>query len=125
MVTFLLVYAAFTVALAFVDMVRIRYATPQKKRNIRKWVSWSLAVLAGIPAYYYPGVEIQLWEAAMIATGVRYLLFDPALNLMRGLPLTYQSDTTNSVIDQVENEFKLSFWVQRAIAAALIIIPFL
>lgn len=111
--------------LAFVDMVRIRFAIPQKKRNIRKWVSWSLGVLAGIPAYYYPGVEIQLWEAAMIATGVRYLLFDPALNLMRGLPLTYQSETTNSVTDHVENEFKLSFWGQRAIAAALIIIPFL
>lgn len=124
MINFLIYYTIATMVLAAVDAVRIRFATPQKKRNIRKWISWSLGVAACGVCWELSGNPGSL-ATAVIATGVREAFYDPALNLMRGFQIDYESDRTNSKVDQKEQLISLSFWAQRLIGAVITAVPFI
>lgn len=124
MIWFLLYYALATILLAAVDAIRIRMVLPHKKANIRKWVSWSLAIATGAGCWQLSG-NPGLLAAAVIAFGARWALFDPALNVFRGFPIDYESDRTNSRIDQKEQLIGLSFWAQRLIGAVMAGLPFL
>lgn len=124
MINFLLYYTLATLVLAVIDAIRIRFATPQKKRNIRKWISNLLAVVAAFVVWYFldrPNIP----GCIAIAIGVRWAIFDLFLNLLRGLPLDYESDRTNSKVDQKEQLIGLSFWAQRLCGAVLAAIPFI
>lgn len=123
MILFLLYYTLATLILVIVDRVRIRFATAQKRVNIRKWVSWSLGVVAGVGCWWIADTPVWL-SCAAIAVGVRYAIYDPLLNLANGQKIDHQSTTTNSTTDQAENLIGLSFWAQRLIGVVLAGIPF-
>lgn len=112
MTQFLLYYALATLVLVLIDRIRIRFATAQKKQNIRKWISWSLSILAAMPCAYWADFP-ALFPMTMAAIGVRYTLYDPALNLSRGLKWNYVSKTTNSITDRAERGIRFPFWLER------------
>lgn len=123
-IQFLLYYILSTLALAVIDAVRIRLVTPQKKRNIRKWISNVLAVVAALAVWQFLD-RPTIAGCIVIAIGVRWAIFDPFLNVLRGFAVDYESESTNSKVDQKERQFGLSFWAQRLCGAVLAAAPFL
>ncbi|HLO37985.1 MAG TPA: hypothetical protein VK173_05840 [Lacibacter sp.] len=47
--------------------------------------------------------------------GIRGVLYDPLLNIVRKLKYFNDSTTTNSKTDQREQRYRINFWVQRLI----------
>lgn len=123
-IEFLIYYSIATVLLAGIDALRIRFVTPHKKQNIRKWISWSLAIIAGGVCWWIAEFTTW-WETILVAIGVRYALYDPFLNVFRGFRIDYQSDRTNSITDQAEQRINLAFWGQRIIGVVLAAAPFI
>lgn len=52
---------------------------------------------------------------------VRGVLYDPSLNILRGLSVDYKSKTTNSIIDKKIGN-RVNFWVLRLIYLAIALI---
>lgn len=115
-------YTLVTVILAWFDSWRIREATG-KHKNIKKWISWGLAlVTGGVILYLFESFD--RWQLYVLMIGIRMLFFDPFLNAFRGKYIDYVSPTTNSIVDLIENKLHISFWPQRGIGVMLILISF-
>jgi len=64
------------------------------------------------------------WTAVLGLAILRIPVFNTSLNHLRGLPLTYLSDSTTSIIDQLTNFIpkKIGYWTYTAILLVLSII---
>lgn len=102
-----LYYFLATILLAAVDAIRIRI-TWGRVSNIRHWISWSLAIIAGIIIYFFQSWPWYLY--APMCLFVRLLSYAPTLNLFRGKDYNYESGKTSSSVDA-----DISFWGQRLI----------
>jgi hypothetical protein len=76
--------------------------------------------LIGISLFFVP--SILLVFSLLLQ---RIVLFNTFLNYFRGLPLTYLSDTTTSVVDQYTNFIpkKIGYWTYHSILFSLSLIP--
>lgn len=114
MIIFAILYAAITILLAAVDAMRIRLIWG-KQKNINHVISWLLAIVTAAILLYITGLY-RVWQAYVSVIGIRWLIFDPALNLFRGKRIDYASKSTNSFVDWAETRMGLGFWKQRIAA---------
>ena len=110
---FILSYAALTILLAIIEKYRIK-ANWGEILNIKH--SWSGA--GAIAAFILLLALFNQWNLYMICIGIccwgiRGIFYDPALNLLRGEYIDYESDSTTSKTDKAEKKRKISFWMQR------------
>jgi hypothetical protein len=82
------------------------------------------AVLIAVAAWLLPGMSIgKIAAFALAASCGRLAIFAPALNLMRGLSLTYISKTSTSIIDKMEVRlFGTRAWLVEIIAGVIFFI---
>ncbi len=100
---FFLIFVTINIVLAKIDAIKI--AKQQKIKH-------------GINALIYLGLLIPVflitynWLLIIGLLLVRIPVFNTALNYFRGLPLTYISDSTTSIIDQITNFIpkKIGYW---------------
>lgn len=94
-----------TILAAFIDYVRIRLSYG-KAENIGKFLSINIGALLfalclGLSVGYYDllsPLDVAVYLAYYIL--VRLCIYSPLLNIMRGLYIFKQSETTNSKVDQ-------------------------
>jgi hypothetical protein len=88
-----LIYLAITLGMAFWHFRLIKSNKPIK----HGW--WSLLAVAVAGLF---GLIDWLYIPVMLM--IRALVFSPALSLWRGLPITYASLTSTSIIDKIERK---------------------
>lgn len=94
-----------TILAAFIDYVRIRLSHG-KAENIGKFLTINIGALLfalclGLSVGYYDLLsllDVAVYLAYYIL--VRLCIYSPLLNIMRGLYIFKQSETTNSKVDQ-------------------------
>ena len=107
---------------AYVECVRIR-AVLSKRLNVRKWVSITIgAGLFFLIVWIFGKTEPQAVWLAFEYACLRGVFYDPFLNRFRGLPLTYESDSTNSLLDKLQAKLGISFTLERILFALAAII---
>lgn len=98
-----------------------RYDAWRIKRNIRirHAINAILYCLLILPFYNH----LSIYNALGILL-IRIPVFNTALNVFRGLPATYISQTTTSIIDKIMNVVveKLGYWVYHVIVYVIAII---
>lgn len=106
-----------------VDALRIK-AAQGKQENINHGWSVLIATFAGMGAFGFSRLDLvgKGWygfaQAIPISIGfiaIRVLIYDPILNLMRNLPIDYESPTTSAKTDNLTSG--IIFWEKRLIAA--------
>jgi hypothetical protein len=79
-------------------------------------------------ADFYLKTDLSIFLLSVIAvigsTITRTAFFNFTLNLLRGLKLTYQSTTTTSEVDQIENKLGITDWIVSVIFLAIYITLF-
>jgi hypothetical protein len=85
-------YIGINILLAYIDSVLI-----SKGERIYHGLNGAVYIMLMIPAYMVTK-SIFLIVALLL---IRRLVFDISLNLFRGLPYDYTSDTTTSIIDRL------------------------
>jgi uncharacterized membrane protein (DUF2068 family) len=99
---------------ALIDSIRIR-VSHGRLINIGKTITFIVgAILYGVSLAlsvdYYD--EIGLWHVLIFGiyyASIRGIIYDPVLNVLRGLNISYKSKTTNSQIDIIVGS-RISFW---------------
>lgn len=86
------IYVGGNILLAYVDSILI-----SRGEKILHGINGLIYVLAVIPAYLI--TKDLLFTANLFV--IRRLVFDVSLNLFRGLPYNYTSNTTTSIIDRL------------------------
>lgn len=84
----------------------------------------------GINGLVYIGLLVPVYlltHSISLVIGLcllRIPVFNTALNYFRGLPLTYLSDSTTSIIDQITNFIpkKIGYWAYHSILLAISLI---
>jgi hypothetical protein len=119
-----LIYMGVTFLLALVDAIRINIARRKGQSNIAHKVSTELAAIFGV-VVAATGIwgdkkfgldwiyRLLIVQVALVF--IRLIFYDPLLNVLRRLPLDYESGTTSSWIDR---HVHFSFWQKRAIGVA-------
>ena len=107
----ILLFVGINIGLARYDAYRI-------KNNIR--------IRHAVNALIYVGLILVFWKWLTVAkilslSLIRIPIFNTALNVFRGLPATYLSKTTTSIIDQIMNKYivKIGYWTYNAIIFGL------
>ena len=110
----LILFIGINIGLARYDAYRI-------KNNVR--------IRHAINALVYIGLMIPFikWLTITKILGlllIRIPVFNTTLNIFRGLPPTYLSTTTTSIIDQIMNKYieKIGYWTYNVIIFAISII---
>lgn len=110
MIIKILLYALYTILSAYVESIRIKKGWG-KRDNVIKPITWGIALVGFVAiSLIFPAGIVGTACFAVAAALTRGVLYDPFLNKFRGLPLEYQSNTTNSIIDPLEAK---DFWLQR------------
>ena len=125
MLTFILP-ALSAILAAFIEWLRIANKLG-KVANVSKFVSVKIAVILFIVSLalsvdYYSVVNPgDVLVYALYYIGCRGLLYDVCLNLFRGLPFDYFSETTNSFTDNLSRNFG-GFWALRLLSVLFVVI---
>jgi len=109
---YLFLYACFCVFFAHVNSEWIK-----NDRAIKHFWNGLIHVSSAVLGGYFFG-----WKLGLSVLIVARLVFDTALNLLRGLPLDYVSPKPKSIVDKVEKYlFKLDAFTPKIIYLALLI----
>lgn len=109
---YLIAYGFFCVFLAEDNAKRI-----EKGQRIKHFWNGLIHVSSAVLGGYFFG-----WKLGLSVLIVARLVFDTALNLLRGLPLDYVSPKPKSIVDKVEKYlFKLDAFTPKIIYLALLI----
>lgn len=125
MLTFILP-ALSAILAAFIEWLRID-SKHGKMANVSKFVSVNIAVILFIVClalsvdYYSEVNSIDVLVYALYYIGCRGLFYDVYLNVFRGLPFDYFSDSTNSITDKLSRNFG-GFWTLRAVSILFVVI---
>lgn len=116
----MIIYLPISILLALVDCLRMKRVWGIR-HNINHWLSYGLAVVSAACIYLWKPEPWYLFIPGCVAA--RWLVFDPFLNIFVNFiiiprAINYVSKTTNAITEKV----KISFWAERAIAAAVLII---
>jgi hypothetical protein len=112
-----------------IEWLRIRLSYG-KVSNVNKLWTYTIGVILfaaslSLSVDYYDDISpLYVLCYAMHFASVRGVIYDPLLNLLRGLPIDYKSETTNSIIDIMIGN-KLSFILYRSIYLSIAIITYL
>lgn len=87
------IFAAFNIGLAWYHAILIKKNKPIK----HGWWAASVLIIIGLFALINP------WYIPVLSF-LRQLVFDPFLSKFRGLPWSYRSNATTSIIDKIENK---------------------
>jgi len=104
---------------AFIEWVRIKLSFGRVS-NVNKLWTYTIGVIffaasLSLSVNYYDDISpLYVLCYALHFASVRGVIYDPLLNLLRGLPIDYKSKTTNSVIDAMIGN-KMSFILYRSI----------
>lgn len=102
---------------AFIEWRRIE-AVKGQWLNVPKWVSVLIGV--GLFAVVFWIFKPEEWYYIIPEMAfMRGLLYDPALNKLRGLKWDYVSERTNSWLDRIEAKIGLHFTAQRTLYGLL------
>lgn len=125
MLTFILP-ALSAILAAFIEWLRIANKRG-KVANVSKFISVNIAVIffivcLALSVDYYSEVNPgDVLVYALYYIGCRGLLYDVCLNLFRGLPFDYFSETTNSFTDNLSRNFG-GFWALRLLSILFVVI---
>ena len=125
MLTFILP-ALSAILAAFIEWLRIANKLG-KVANVSKFVSVNIAVVffivcLALSVDYYSVVNPgDVLVYALYYIGCRGLLYDVCLNLFRGLPFDYFSNSTNSFTDNLSRNFG-GFWALRLLSILFVVI---
>jgi len=88
-------YIFINVILAKIDALKIK-----KGLRIRHGINALIYIALIAPTVYIS------WSFPIAMMALRRIVFDTALNLFRGLPFDYISDSTTSIIDRISYDFQ-------------------
>jgi hypothetical protein len=122
-----LIYPIFAVVIsALIEALRINLSKGRVD-NINKLWTYTIGFLMlgaclALSLDYYDEVWPQdVFCYVVYFAFVRGVIYDPLLNLLRGLSVDYKSKTTNSIIDRKIGN-RVNFWVLRIIYLLLAVI---
>ena len=111
---------------ALIEGLRIKLSKG-KVDNINKLWTYTIGFcMFGVCLALSVGYYDEIWPLdvmcyAIYFASVRGVVYDPLLNVLRGLSVDYTSKTTNSIIDRVVGN-RVNFWVLRIIYLAFALI---
>lgn len=115
-----MIHLSLTIAVilsAYIEWIRIK-AVLGRWLNVPKWVSVTIgAALFFIVLWIFNEWSAGNWWLAFEYACIRGFLYDPFLNRFRGLKLDYQSDKTNSWMDNLQARLGISFTLERILFA--------
>jgi hypothetical protein len=122
-----LIYPIFAAVIsALIEAIRIKLSKGSVY-NINKLWTYTigfcmLGACLALSVDYYDEIWPQdVFCYAVYFAFVRGVIYDPLLNLLRGLSVDYKSKTTNSIIDRKIGN-RVNFWVLRIIYLAFALI---
>lgn len=117
---------ASAVICAIIEAARI-FVSYGHRYNVNKVWTYTIGIsFFGLSLAFSVGYYDEIWPLDVMCymiyyASVRGVIYDPLLNVLRGLPVDYKSKTTNSKIDRVIGN-RVQFWVLRIIYLAIAII---
>ena len=111
---------------ALIEALRIKLSKG-KVDNINKLWTYTIGFcMFGVCLALSVGYYDEIWPLdvacyAIYFASVRGVVYDPLLNVLRGLSVGYTSKTTNSIIDRTVGN-RVNFWVLRIIYLAFALI---
>jgi hypothetical protein len=122
-----LIYCIFAAVIsALIEALRIKLSKGNVF-NINKFWTYTIGFgmfgvcLALSVGYYDEIMPLDVMCYAIYFASVRGVIYDPLLNVLRGLSVDYTSKSTNSIIDRVIGN-RVNFWVLRIIYLAIALI---
>jgi len=111
---------------ALIEALRIKLSKG-KVDNINKLWTYTIGFcMFGVCLALSVGYYDEIWPLDVMCymihfASVRGVIYDPLLNLLRGLSVGYTSKSTNSIIDRAVGN-RVNFWVLRIIYLAIALI---
>lgn len=93
-----------------------------KYKNLNKSYTYAIAIGLFIACCFTIGWSWQIIFLIPCFGGIRGTLYDPLLNIFMDRYIDEESYTTNSWIDQKEQQRKINFWLQRIIYLAVAVV---
>lgn len=122
-----LIYPIFAAIItAIIEAIRI-YLSRGFLSNVNKLWTYTIGILffglclALSVGYYDDILPLDVAFYMIYFASVRGVIYDPLLNVLRGLKIDYTSKTTNSIID-ISIGNRVNFWVLRIIYLSISLI---
>ena len=116
----MLIYCIFAAIIsALIEGLRINLSNG-KVANINKIWTYTIGfcmfgICLALSVGYYDEIwPLDVMRYAIYFASVRGVVYDPLLNVLRGLSVDYTSKSTNSIIDRLVGS-RVNFWVLRII----------
>ena len=126
-ITLLISFFILTELNAYIDAKQI-LAGKAINHTVEYIIFLAVCISVTFGADLYLKTDLNIFLLSVIAvigsTITRTAFFNFTLNLLRGLKLTYQSTTTTSEVDQIENKLGITEWIVSVIFLAIYIALF-